>query len=71
MLMYGRGGGEQKCQGEVGGKKDREGQKGISVLVPSINSPYIPAVGGEFGTHFQLNNEMVSTDRFLLNSKRK
>ncbi len=31
--------GDQKCQKEVGGEKAREGQKGISVLVPSINSP--------------------------------
>jgi len=43
-----RGEGEQKCQREVGGEKAREGQKGISVLVPSINSPYIPANRGEF-----------------------
>jgi len=48
MLMKCRGEGEQKCQREVGGEKAREGQKGISVLVPSINSPYIPANRGEF-----------------------
>ncbi len=39
MLMYGREGKIRKCQKEVGGEKVREGQKGISVLVPSINSP--------------------------------
>lgn len=63
MLMNGRGEGEQKCQREVGGEKAREGQKGISVLVPSINSPYIPANRGEFSTLFQPNNQMVSTDQ--------
>lgn len=63
MLMYGRGGESRNVRGKWEARRLVRDKKAFSVLVPSINSPYIPSIGGEFGTLFQLNNQMVSSDQ--------